>query len=594
MDKLLQIISKLRNAIVPENPLSKMSKEEILAFIEESNLLERMRTFHQRAERGIRSAITDDEDDTLIPNAADVKKMRIGKLRKLVRQFHKATQVLRKYDKFSAARLRSHVKRHRYEEMLYGEDMPEAETTDDEEEKSEKKGKKRKRAKKKEKREVIREKNVIPQGLGTIIINTGDQPISEKKKKDGDEDCCCPEEKNKLDQDFFGLIQKLSPNLYHVLAEKAFLLDICALDRKRQEANTCPISCNPRAWDEHACCYEPRVEEYRRTDKRVSLTEKPTYDTRGAAGVDRSVPGTRLRGGGDLPPPPPPPPPPGIRLRGGGPDPPPPPPPPPPPFDIETPSIEWHKYPTDRSIDLPPPPPPSRKGLPSVPSLVGTKSEHSPRSIFVPPQPYSDIVHPQTESSVVPPYVKPIKPPTPSDVQSVVSRETIPIHGDTEYSETLPRSEKSFGGIKVPSVASDVPIKKKTPSLGGMSDIPLWKKTPSVGGKSDVPPIKTKTPSVAESVHTDVLISSPTATGEITAYKPPKPPTPIKTKIDPIDIPGPVDRKRSFLIARLRSNPLRSWKKRVRRSSRRKRKTNHASFTRSGRYNMRETRRRTK
>ena len=63
MDKLLQIISKLRNAIVPENPLSKMSKEDILAFIEESNLLERMRTFHQRAEKGIRSAITDDEEE---------------------------------------------------------------------------------------------------------------------------------------------------------------------------------------------------------------------------------------------------------------------------------------------------------------------------------------------------------------------------------------------------------------------------------------------------------------------------------------------------------------------------------------------------
>ena len=127
MDKLLQIISKLRNAIVPENPLSKMSKEDILAFIEESNLLERMRTFHQRAEKGIRSAITDDEEDTLIPNAGDLKKMRIGKLRKMVRQFHKATQILRKYEKYSASRLRSHVKRHRYEEMLYGEDMPETE-----------------------------------------------------------------------------------------------------------------------------------------------------------------------------------------------------------------------------------------------------------------------------------------------------------------------------------------------------------------------------------------------------------------------------------------------------------------------------------
>ena len=186
MDKLLQIISKLRNAIVPETPLSKMPKEDLLAFIEESNLVERMRTFHQRAEKGIRSAITDDEDDTLIPNAGDLKRMRIGKLRKLVRQFHKATQILRKYEKFSAARLRSHIKRHRYEEMLYGDDLPETETTDDEEEKTDKKGKKRKRRKTEKRKEIIREKNVIPQGLGTIIINTGDQPISESKKKRGE------------------------------------------------------------------------------------------------------------------------------------------------------------------------------------------------------------------------------------------------------------------------------------------------------------------------------------------------------------------------------------------------------------------------
>ena len=39
------------------------------------------------------------------------------------------------------------------------------------------------------------------------------------------ESCCCDDANKLADQDFFGLVQKLSPNLYKVLAEKAFMLD---------------------------------------------------------------------------------------------------------------------------------------------------------------------------------------------------------------------------------------------------------------------------------------------------------------------------------------------------------------------------------
>ena len=125
----------MRDEIVPDTPLSKMSKSELLSFIEEANIIQRMRTFHQKAERGIRSTLTDDEDEGLIPTESTIQKWRVGKLRKLLRQFHKATQVLKKYDKFSASRLRSHIKRHRYEEMLYGQDLDLPDTdeeTDDE------------------------------------------------------------------------------------------------------------------------------------------------------------------------------------------------------------------------------------------------------------------------------------------------------------------------------------------------------------------------------------------------------------------------------------------------------------------------------
>ena len=137
MDKLLQIIAKLREEIVPEGPISKMAKDDILRFIEDASILKRMRAFHQKGDRGIRSAITEDEDETLVPGESEIQKWRVGKLRKLLRDFHRATAITKKYTKFSAARLRSHIKRNRYEEMLYGDDLPDL--TDTEDEKPEKK-----------------------------------------------------------------------------------------------------------------------------------------------------------------------------------------------------------------------------------------------------------------------------------------------------------------------------------------------------------------------------------------------------------------------------------------------------------------------
>ena len=167
----------------------------------------------------------------------------------MIRTFHRATQILKKYTKFTSERLRSHIKRNRYEEMLFGDDLPEP-NTDDEKERP----KKRQKTKHTKTKEIIREK--LPTGLGNIIINTGVQPVKECEcEKCKEKDCCCPEEPNKLaDQDFFGLIQKLAPNLYKTLVEKAFMLDMCALDRKRMEANVCPIDCRRKAWDDLTCC----------------------------------------------------------------------------------------------------------------------------------------------------------------------------------------------------------------------------------------------------------------------------------------------------------------------------------------------------
>ena len=270
MDKLLGLIDKLKNEIVPGKPLGKMTKADLLAFIRESNFLERMRTFHEKVQKGIRSALTDDEAP-LVPSESSLEKLSTAKLRRLIRNFHRATQILKKYTKFSPARLRSHVKRHRYEEMLYGQDLP-VDGTDDEEEKKKPRGRRKRRRSphsRSPRRRSPRRRSPRPTpkktAASTIIINTGDQaplvlPVAAGKDKKDPCGGCCPEKPNKLaDQDFFGLIQSLAPNLYKALAEKAFLLDMCTLDRKRMEANVCPVDCRPKAWDEFACCERDEI-----------------------------------------------------------------------------------------------------------------------------------------------------------------------------------------------------------------------------------------------------------------------------------------------------------------------------------------------
>ena len=259
MDKLLQLIEKLRNEIVPEQPLSKMSKPDLVKFIEEAQILERMRTFHEKGNRGIRSTITEDDDEQLIPGAVEIQRWRVGKLRKLLRDFHRSTQILKKFNKYTSGRLRSHIKRHRYEEMLFGDDLPDVSDTDDEKRetvrpRTKHKAMHKKKKEKKDQQHKTRSKSPIRSRQGDIIINTAPQAESKEKKCGG----CCEEKENKIaDQDFFAMVQNLAPNLYKVLAEKAYLLDICSLDKKRVSANVCPIDCTQRAWDELACCECP-------------------------------------------------------------------------------------------------------------------------------------------------------------------------------------------------------------------------------------------------------------------------------------------------------------------------------------------------
>ena len=146
MDKLLQLIEKLRSELVPESPIASMST---IATIHRGIAIYWTYACFTKKATGEFSAITDDEDDNLVPNPAAIKKWRVGKLRKLLRTFHKATLILKKYMKFSASRLRSHIKRNRYEEMLFLDDnLPDTPPSTPKKKKSFQKAKqKRKRSK---------------------------------------------------------------------------------------------------------------------------------------------------------------------------------------------------------------------------------------------------------------------------------------------------------------------------------------------------------------------------------------------------------------------------------------------------------------
>ena len=85
MEKLLSLVNKLKDEIVPPQPVNKMSKEQLLVFFEEQSILDRAKVFHKKIVKGIRSAITDDDHD-LVPTDRELKKWRVGKIRKFLRQ----------------------------------------------------------------------------------------------------------------------------------------------------------------------------------------------------------------------------------------------------------------------------------------------------------------------------------------------------------------------------------------------------------------------------------------------------------------------------------------------------------------------------
>ena len=64
MEKLLDIVAKLREVVVPPVPVTKMGKKDLLEFIlEDAKLLDRMRTFHdKRKAKAVQSLIHEDQE----------------------------------------------------------------------------------------------------------------------------------------------------------------------------------------------------------------------------------------------------------------------------------------------------------------------------------------------------------------------------------------------------------------------------------------------------------------------------------------------------------------------------------------------------
>lgn len=247
MDKLLDLIQKVRDAVVPDEKLAKMSKKQLISFIEDAKILEKMRIFHEKKNtKALKSIVHEAEEEGVVPEPADLKRLSVSKLRKMMREFHRDIGLKQKHAKMSASKLRSFVSRNRYQEMLYGDDDMTFLMQDDE-----KKGKVvPKSSKKSEIKGPIKEKAASKSDQVSVNVYTG-KAEPEKEK------CGCDEINILEEQDAQGIIMKLAPELYRSLMAKSYLMDLCNLNRMRREHEVCAVACDPKSYNRWACCEKP-------------------------------------------------------------------------------------------------------------------------------------------------------------------------------------------------------------------------------------------------------------------------------------------------------------------------------------------------
>ena len=248
MEKLLDLVKKLRESIIPPTDVGKMSKKEIIAFVEDAKILEKMQIFHEKRQaKALKSIVHDADEENIVPDLAAIKKWSVGKLRKLLREFYRDIGLSKgtKHSKMSASKLRSFVSRNRYQEMLYGDDDMSF-LVEDEKPKEKKKEKKEKKVKE------PKEPKEPKQRPEASVVN-----VYTAKETPKDEKCECEMPNILEEQDAQGIIMQLAPELYRSLLAKSYLLDLCNLNRMRREHEVCAVACDPKSYSRWNCCEKP-------------------------------------------------------------------------------------------------------------------------------------------------------------------------------------------------------------------------------------------------------------------------------------------------------------------------------------------------
>ena len=298
MEKLLELVKKVRESVIPPEEIKKMNKKNLLLFFEEAKILEKMQTFHdKRKAKALKSIVHEVDEESVVPDLADLKKMPVSKIRKLLREFHRDIGLKAKHAKMSASKLRSFVSRNKYQEILYGDDDMKFLSTMDEgkEKKPKSKGKDRARS---------RSPRKTPSTQPVVNVYTG-----EYSGEKGEEKCDCECEMPNIleEQDTQGIIMKLAPELYRSLLAKSYLLDLCNLNRMKREQEVCAVACDPKAYNRWACCEKPQccpevaavavpskgMVEVREGGK---LGDIGVFDDKDEVGIGGRTPGPRLYG----------------------------------------------------------------------------------------------------------------------------------------------------------------------------------------------------------------------------------------------------------------------------------------------------------
>ena len=239
MQEVVVIVGKLKEELVLPNKLSKYRKNDLINEIDNRKLLARMSIFYaQGPDDGIPSRIHQSSDeDAIVPSKEQLKKMKVGQIRSLLRSFYRDSGLVRgKLEALGPKKLKVFANKHNFREMAgLPLDVPD--------EKSKSTGKKA------QPDQVPTDPEASSDPPAEAITDTAGllQHLNEFSKKIvPDDDNLLPSEripaeyggtkkmKNNLTQfdPYADPIVSLAPHLFQRLCERALTLDMAVLDCK--------------------------------------------------------------------------------------------------------------------------------------------------------------------------------------------------------------------------------------------------------------------------------------------------------------------------------------------------------------------------